>query len=323
MAKSLDARVKEIVASGEFGAVIQCGGRGRRAGIIQPKPLADLGNGERPLSNVLLDLPATMPMYLHLLREQRETYRDFLDANSNFGSQVSYLVQQEGRLLGDDKAALFNADGTQVLASNGSATFMRQLVKPPEFIALVDGAKPGVYYPDVFSALKMLVKDESLDAIVFARRLSNDKMKLERKNHDEGHTRYARLNDKAQAVYEHPKMKVGVIENRDWLGLAGMYIVRSVRYMDKTARMKGVLMKSESVNTLISKGLAYHLKMAMTLKGYNGRRSGLTFQTFEPTRYIPGIKTPKDIADYSEWEKQGIFDYRSAGRPWRDRYRTC
>jgi hypothetical protein len=309
MASDLDEKVNKIVDSGNLGAVVQCGGRGRRAQVAQPKPLAILTEEERPITNVITDMPVEVPLYLHLLREHREVYVEFLNPLGNLGHRISYLIQQEGRLLDEDRKPLQYSDGTQVTASNGSATFIRHFVNPPEFLALIDGAKPGVYFPDITEALKLLVKDESLDAVIFARGLADEKMTSEMTNHKVGHTRYARLNASAQRVYEHPHMPTEVICDKEWLALAGMYIVRSSSYMKKTARMKGSFMKSESMNSLFE-GFAYHLKLAMTLFGYNGRLSGLNFETFTPTLYIPGIKTPEDIERYAKLKQEGLFDYR-------------
>jgi len=309
MPTRIDAKVRRIIQSGNLGAVIQCGGRGRRAGVAQPKPLALLPNGDRPLTNLLRDIPLCVPVYLHLLREQRDIYVDFFNPHGNFRHHITYLIQQENRLLDENGVALHYPDGTEVTASNGSATFARRFVRPPEYFALMDGAKVGVFFPDLVRALKLLVQHQCLDAVVLARELTDAEIESEIVNHRTSHTRYARVNTAAQAVYEHPHMRTTVVPRKNWLALAGVYVVRSSSYMNKAARMRGSLVRSESVNALFV-GYAHHLKLAMTLYGYNGRRSGLRFRTLPVSHYIPSIKTPADIQAYAQWQAQGVFAYR-------------
>ena len=303
-------RINNIIETGNLGIVIQCGGKGRRINIAQPKPLAILAEGDRPLTNILEDLPNSIPVYLHLLREQKEGYIEFLNPNGNFNHNIHYIIQQEGKLLDKNKNPLQGSDGTQVTASNGPATFIRHFVNPPEFLIIIDGAKLGIYFPDVIEALKVLVFDKSLDAIVFARELTNTQIESEKINYSKSHTRYARLNSDAQIVYEHPQMKAEIIDKKEWLALTGIYVIRSTAYMKKTGEMEGSFMKLESMNSLFE-GFGYHLKTAMTLYGYNGRPSGLKFKTIIPTQYIPGIKTLKDIESYPKWKSQGVFDYKN------------
>jgi len=306
-------RAKRAIAAGRLGAVIQCGGRGRRVAARQPKPLLIFPNGDRPLSNVIGDLPDTIQIYLHLLREEVPKYMEFLARNAGFGHKVSFLVQQEDRLLQRQGSRLVPArypDGTEVTASNGSATFIRHFVKAPEFLALIDGAKVGIAPQDLAAGLAVLMRNKPLEAVVFTRALQPAEIKRELRNRRESHTRYARLNAEKQRVYEHPgPMPSHVVRSPRWVALAGVYLVRSRAYERKTRRLRGELKESESADTLFE-GVAYHLKLAMTLRGYNGRRSGLSFTCFTPKWYVPGIKTHLDIRHYPKWVKKGVFAYR-------------
>ncbi|MBU0614807.1 MAG: hypothetical protein KJ601_01835 [Nanoarchaeota archaeon] len=305
---------EQLMRSDDFAIVIQCGGRGRRADCKQPKPLALLVDGDRPLSNVMQDVPKEVPFYLHLLAEQKPVYVDLLSPYNNFGHRTSFILQSEDQLYDAHHRPMHSVDGLQITASNGSVTFIRHFVKPPKYIALVDGAKFGVYFPDIINALHGLVQSQR-EAMVFARRLSDgsnrtkDELAEELANYQDSHTRFARINQREQRIYEHPCMPRRVVDDPDWLALAGIYIVDAQAFAIKTRRQKGQLMEAESINSLYE-GFAHHLKTAMTLIGYNNRPTGLEFLTFEPTVYIPGYKNPKDKVRYEGLKKGGTFFWR-------------
>ncbi|MBW3003751.1 hypothetical protein KY337_04250 [Candidatus Woesearchaeota archaeon] len=314
---SLDDEVDEIIRSGRLGVVIHCGGRGERLGYPGPKPLVDLGDGERPLTNILKDIPAQVPVYLHLLKEHEDIFSRFLNASGNFGHRISYIIQQETALRDENGNKIAYQDGLAVKASNGPATFARQFVKAPDYFLSLDGAKLGVCFRDVRDGLKMLLADKASDAVVYARRLSKDEMQAEMARLDQGesaHTRFARVNEDAQKVYENPVMPRELVMDPDWLANSGMYLLRSNNYISSTMRLLGMTMRSRSIDALY-KGYANHLKMAMTLKGYNGRNNGLRFRVYEQKLwdgYVKGVKTPDDIARLAELKKKGMFKYRCA-----------
>lgn len=312
MKQTLDQRVTEIINSGNLSFVIQCGGRGRRLGCNEPKSLVMLPDGDRIISALLKDIPGTTPVYLHLFKDHEEVFRRYLSTNWNFGKRVTYLIQQEDILYdkkGKDKKPMTYYDGTFVTASNGTVTFVRQFGNPPDYFCLTDGTKAGISLEDVGNALEMLSDDDSIDVVVFTRELSDDEIRKDVENSRKSHARYARLNEEEQKVYEYPCIPQHIISDKDWLALAGMYVVRSERLIQATKGMKGRLLKSESMNVLFT-GYAHHLKMTMTLMGYNGRKSGLSFRTYNPHWYIKGIKTQEDLENFLLWKQQGMFDYR-------------
>jgi hypothetical protein len=319
----VDRHIRNLLAHEEVAAVVQCGGRGRRLGWEQPKPLIPLPDGTRPLENVLCDLPPIMPVYLHLLREQREVYLDFLGPTANFWHKLTYIVQREGPLYdrrGTGRQVFTKPDGTTITASDGAATFARSFNLAghvPEIFCLIDGAKVGVACEDVMSALRLLLDDESTDLVVFARELSAVELQEESCRLKEGRPRYARINAAVGKVFEYPAMPKAIVGRKDWLALAGMYVARARRYITKTAGLRGRLMAAESVTSLFS-GYAHHLKLAMTLHGYNGRNSGLRFVTYEPKWYTNGIKTGADVKAYPEWQAAGMFAYRQSA--WRHHF---
>lgn len=219
------------------------------------------------------------------------------------------LIQQEGTLHDRHLSPITYPDGTLVTASNGSATFSRHFGNPPRYFCLVDGAKTGVYFEDVKKALKKLEGGTRTEAVAFARELSQNDLENEIENSRSSHTRYVRVHLGKKAVYEYPLMPRDIIGNAEWLALAGMYVVRSLAYIIKTRDMKGRLAETESADSLFT-GYAYQLKLAMTLKGYNGNRSGLDFEVYKPKLYIPGIKTEKDIEEYMRLKEGGAFCFR-------------
>lgn len=293
----------------ELACVIQCGGRGERLNSPCPKPLIELPDGSRPLSNVLQDIPAEVPVYLHVLREHLPVFQRFLGTHGNFGHRVSYLIQSEHALFDDDGEPLAYPDGTAVTASDGSATFVRHFARLPELFCIIDGAKPGVYYPDILRAGEMLESD----AVVFARpvpeRSISEELAALRNPSLTHHPRYARINEAAQQVFEHPCLSEDVVRDRGWLATAGTVVVRAKRMADELLRIEGTIVESRSMDSVFV-GKARHLKMNQVLYGYNGRASGLRFQTLVPEVYIPGIKHRGDVERYAELKAQGLFGYR-------------
>lgn len=293
----------------ELACVIQCGGRGERLNSPCPKPLVELPDGSRPLSNVLQDIPEEVPVYLHVLREHLAVFQRFLGTHGNFGHRVSYLIQSEHALLDNEGRPLAYPDGTAVTASDGSATFISHFARLPELFCIIDGAKPGVHFPDILKAVKML----DTDAVVFARpvpeRAISEELDALRSPSLTCHPRYARINELAQQVYEHPCLTEDIILDRDWLATAGTVVVRAGRMAEEVARTQGTVVESRSMDSVFV-GKARHLKMNQVLRGYNGRASGLGFRTYVPEVYIPGIKHRKDLERYAQLKSQGLFDYR-------------
>lgn len=292
--------------------IIQCGGRAHRLGINEKKPLMLLPDNTRPLTNILQDIPSEIPIYLHLLREHEEPYMRFLARCRNFNHSISYLIQSEDFLYDKTGEPIAMPDGTYVTASTGPATFDKHFKNIPDYILYLDGDKVGVYFQDIFSGLEVLTQNANLDSIVFARELSDEDLanELKNKKDSKGHTRYARIKEDLQRVYEHPCMPEEIVSDKSWLALTGSYILKGKNYKEKTKDMRGELFESESLEGLFT-GYSYQLKMTMALRGYNGRESGLSFKIMRPKIYIPGIKTAKNLEDYNEWVKSGMFNYRN------------
>ena len=330
----------------EIAAVIQCGGRGERLAFPGPKPLVDLGGGKRPLSNLLRDIPAHIPVYLHLLREHKEVFGRFLEAEGNFGHRISYLIQQEGFLYDRDCVPMRHPDGTWITASNGPATFSRHFAVPPAgHFLIIDGAKVGLCTEDFQRALKSLRRSRGTEILAFARELDRGERRQEsaRLKAPTEHPRYARANAGKQRVFEHPHIPARVVADGRWMALAGVYIASAARFIHvvealtnrteaiehafRTAQiatlkdsqvfranagdLRAAYMASRSADALF-KGGAFHLKVAMTLFGYNSREQGLRFDLHLQDRktYIPGIKDVRDVEAYAKWERRRLFDYR-------------
>lgn len=327
-------------------AIIQCGGRGERLGFPGPKPLVDLGGGKRPLSNLLRDIPARIPVYLHLLREHKDVFSRFLETEGNFGHRIGYLIQQEGFLYDARYRPLRYHDGTWITASNGPATFGRHFAVPPaEYFLILDGSKVGLCTDDLQRALKQLERSRETEILAFARQLSPQERRQEcaRWKKPGEHTRYARASARKQRVFEHPNIPQRVVRDKEWLALAGVYLARARRFIDvvealattvdkvehafrlgkiatlkqsdifraNTYHIRNAYMQSRSVDSLFT-GYAFHLKVAMTLFGYNSRQYGLKFDLYlqDKKTYTLGIKDMNDVAAYARLEKSGRFDYR-------------
>jgi hypothetical protein len=80
--------VKELIREGELAVVLQCGGRGQRLESHEPKPLTLLPGGDRPLVNLIKDVPPSVPVYIHGVAEERDVYLSHLGADNNFGRRI-------------------------------------------------------------------------------------------------------------------------------------------------------------------------------------------------------------------------------------------
>ncbi|MCG6551322.1 MAG: hypothetical protein L7F77_03265 [Candidatus Magnetominusculus sp. LBB02] len=311
--------IKKIIGEGKLGVVLQCGGRGRRLGRFEPKPLVNLDKETRPLDNLIKDIPPEIPIYLHGMEEDKVRYFPYLAARSSFGRKVSYIVQEEAAMYEDYHCLrkIQYPDGCVVTGSRGPATFIKQFASPPPYLFVTDGSKVGINFRDVVEALKLLINpDEQASIIAFTFTLRDDELDAEIKKSDRTgeHTRYARVDVEKQRVYEYPdRANKDLIKEIEYPALAGMYVVVSELLLSTVKKNEGLPTRLESVNTLYS-GFVRQLKMSMVMRGFSDfdKDKGLPFgiyplerdkPTFEKGAkrlYVRGIKSEVDLDRYKE-----------------------
>jgi hypothetical protein len=281
-----------------------------------------------PLGMVLRDIPKACRVYLHTNRRLENTFSRDLDAVNWYGHKHSIILHHEKKafkFMGSKLEEAFLEDGSCINAVAGPAAISYCFGSRgyPEYFAFVDGCLLGMYFQDFADALDILLKDESIDIVAFAQRLSQEQIENDLTSKKK---RFARINQEAQRVYDNEEgyvfldgQKPGeipedVIKDKKWLGLLGMYVTRAERFLEVTQGLKGMLLSMESSNSVHDNLLAYHLKMSMTLRGYAGRQEGLRFGVYEPKWFIPAIKSDADIQMIPQWVKDGKLDYRKLNR---------
>jgi len=294
----------------KLAVLIPCGGRGRRFGMIEKKPLVTLPDGNHPITNLLRDIPSEIPIYIYLEHEHKEAYERALGRNGNFGHRITYLIQNEDILYSHNGEPMIFSDGTYITASNGVATFINHFAKPPKYFFVIDGNRTGVFFPDVIAAMKMLDEDPELDAVVFAKHLNDEEIEEDIENQKKSRARWARVNKDEQLVYEYPCIPKEIIPDKNWHAIIGDYIFRAESLMRIIRSLKGELFEAECVDGIFA-GKAYQLKMSMLLSGFNGREEGLSFEVYFPKRTFPNIKIPADLQRYLDMANSGAFDYRN------------
>ena len=337
--------LKEEVNDGNFCVMLQCGGFGIRSESPGPKHLAKLGNectvevppqflsqeslfelwnNERPLSNLLRDIPTEIPIYIHLLREQRYIFKRFINGFYGFGHKVGYIYQHEVQMFNDREGSipLEYPDGTRISGTDGPGTFAQSfaryrffgLPRIPEYCFVTDGAKFGVDLEDIAKAFIQLKENKDIDVVVFSRPINNEK-RLEEAGligKQGKHPRFGYARTYPMKVLEHPgKVTEDAVMN--WTPIGGAYVMRMKNYMEEAASKKGEIAKGFSADTLWQ-GYAPYFKITMCLEGYNcegdGYKPGLRFTLYEPKHYISGLKKPEDIISYLAAKEKGVFSFR-------------
>jgi hypothetical protein len=341
--------VKEIICSGDLGFIVQCGGKAKRferdikAFASLPKCIdstespkflrtiqgTSLNIARTPLGMVLRDIPAACPVYLHTYNDLDSTFTEELSAVSYYGHRTTILRQhlEKGKIcIGGLVKDAFREDGTCIDVSDGPATMWFRFGSGgyPKYFAFVDGCLLGLYFNDIANALNMLVKDDSSEIVAFAQKLTDEQMKddLYKKK-----KRFARINRQVQTVYDNENNSLhlngnapfeipeGVIMSEKWLGLLGIYVARAESYLSLGKKLEGILLETESANSVYKNILAHHIKMPMVLKGFNGNGEGLKFLVYEPEYFIPAIKSEEDVKQVPFLVAQGGLDYRKNNFP--------
>lgn len=349
--------LEKIAEKTEIAVVLDCGGRGERLGTKGSKVFVDMGNGDKPLFNLLQDIPQEIPVYIHLLNEQINEFRNIL-SKQNFGHNVSYLIQDTNLLYDEEYKPIIKPDGTWAYAPNGLITFTRHFGKLPKYFLVTGGPKVGICWDDVTKAHKILDEDKEKEVIVFVRdfkKSENDEecqrwLESQHANDLNRHTRYCRINEKRQEVYEHPCMNEKVFSEDDWFNWpvsTGMHLLRAepysaitetiiqdLEYIERRFRSQT---KENSISELIKNdekaanilrrighalvdsrstdsehsGKAFFLRTNMLLNGYNGDFRGLSFRTYKQEEgYCMSVKTPNDLEKYLRLVEEGKLPRR-------------
>ena len=313
-------KTDKIINSGQLGVVLQCGGRARRVGN-EKKPLINLLNGDRPLSNLLKDIPLQVPVYIHLLREHKDSYTNFL-SNNNLGHKIMYIEQEEEKLYDQDKNLLTDGGGLFIAASNGPATFVNHFSNPPEYMLTIDGARLGIDFHELKNALSMLIEHEEKDAVSFVFRVSSKELMAEKKRFLKNkRLKYARVNCDSQnpesRIYEGVFMPPEIPGDKKWLAFDGAHLVRTKSIGKELLNEAKSFVPSESIDGLYT-GYTYQIKFNNLLKGFNGRETGLEFLLYEinTSKVILAVKSYAEIKRYPSFIKRGVFDYRKDNSNW-------
>lgn len=337
--------LKHEVNDGNFCVMLQCGGFGIRSESPGPKHLVDLGrikyvevapefmhqeslvelwNNERPLTNMLRDIPTEIPVYIHLLHEQRQTFKRLIKGFYSYGHKVGYVYQHEVQMFNDKHCSipLEYPNGTKIMGTDGPGTFAQSfaryrffgLPKIPEYCFVTDGAKFGVDLEDIANSFLLLKENKDVDVVVFTRPITDEKRVEEAGliGKKDKHPRFGYAKTGPMKVLEHPG-KVTEEAVMNWSPVGGVYVMRMRNYMEEAASRVGEINKGFSADTLW-KGFSPYFKITMCLEGYNcegdEHKPGLKFMLYPPKNYISGLKAPIDIVSYIDARKSEKFSFR-------------
>jgi hypothetical protein len=341
-----------MIAAGLLALVLQCAGIGARMrGTTTHKPMVQLGDQGTPLTNIAEDIPPSIRLLLHVRPDTIPEYRAFFDERGTSGHSIEYVPQETSLLYDENGAPIRSGDGF-MRASNGLMTFVRGTDALPEYVLVTGGPKVGIHMPDVEKALTLMAGDEDVEAVAFVRELTEDENRADLARWESGavedHPRYARVNVRAQRVYEHPHLcEEAFTDVHAWAALTGMYLFRTIPYTALVSRLaraiddvEACILGREDVHTLEDVrrvagmddkmdlldcsfmrtvamdgsryGMAYFLRTVRALWGYNGRPEGLSYRTLVQTEgHRMSIKRPEDIDRYLALVESGRLPGRS------------